>query len=473
MRFYIVRILLLLAVYVISISCEEQQVISNNQVHFTQVDKSNWPIDLSKYLSNVVVRFQYEDDLARSNLFNVIASAKNETNVEIWSNSYLKKSIDLNFINQDFLRNFIEILQKKNNMLGISYKIMIDDLSQAIFETFQEEENSNGDSLEISQDLFFKSYRPLKSIYAWMDLLVQTYPHLISVEWIGQTFEGKDLKAVRISNHNSDITNKKTIVITGGLHAREWISVSSTCYIIYQLLSRYEQSIYGKAKYSKEKYFLDNLDFLILPVMNPDGYEYTWTQDRLWRKNRQETYISRCFGIDIDHSFDYHWTHSDDNPCGEDYSGEAAFESLEAQLWNKYLNDTNKSHNIYGYIDLHSYSQEVLYPYAYSCEQQPRDAENLIELAYGLSKAIRLKSGEHYDVLSACLEKDVDLLPSLGSGSALDYMYHNRAFWAFQIKLRDDGTHGFLLPTKYIQPVGKEIYSAIRYFCTFVLEIGE
>ncbi|GMG33732.1 unnamed protein product [Ambrosiozyma monospora] len=206
-----------------------------------------------------------------------------------------------------------------------------------------------------------------------------------------------------------------------------------------------------------------------MPVMNPDGYDYTWNNDRLWRKNRQETYNPRCFGIDIDHSFDYHFTKSEESSCSEDYAGEGAFESLESHAWDKYLNETRHDHPMYGYIDLHSYAQEVLYPYAYTCEQAPRDKENLLELAYGLSQSIRLNSGKNYGVLSACEDKGADLLPSMGAGSALDYMYHNKAHWAFVMKLRDSGSHGFLLPPKYIAPVGKEIYASIKYFAGFVL----
>ena len=126
-------------------------------------------------------------------------------------------------------------------------------------------------------------------------------------------------------------------------------------------------------------------------------------------------------------------------------------------------------YKIYGYLDFHSYSQEILYPYAYSCEALPRDLENLLELSYGLAKAIRNKSGKTYDVLSSCEDRGSDLTPGLGSGSALDYMYHHRAHWAFQLKLRDTGNHGFLLPPKYITPVGKEAYAALKYFCDFIL----
>ena len=214
---------------------------------------------------------------------------------------------------------------------------------------------------------------------------------------------------------------------------------------------------------------MDHLDFLIIPVFNPDGYVYTWTHDRLWRKNRQQTYFPRCFGIDIDHSFDFQWTGTQDFPCSEDYSGESPFEALEAESWNNYVNMTKGEYKIYGYLDFHSYSQEILYPYAYSCEALPRDLENLLELSYGLAKAIRNKSGKTYDVLSSCEDRGSDLTPGLGSGSALDYMYHHRAHWAFQLKLRDTGNHGFLLPPKYITPVGKEAYAALKYFCDFIL----
>lgn len=100
----------------------------------------------------------------------------------------------------------------------------------------------------------------------------------------------------------------------------------------------------------------------------------------------------------------------------------------------------------------------------------PRDEENLLELAYGLSQAIRLRSGVNYEVMSACEDRGADLLPEMGAGSALDYMYHNKAYSAFVLKLRDSGSRGFLLPSKFIVPVGREVYSAVKYFADFLTE---
>ena len=55
-----------------------------------------------------------------------------------------------------------------------------------------------------------------------------------------------------------------------------------------------------------------------------------------------------------------------------------------------------------GYVDFHSYSQSILYPFAYDCDVLPRDAEDLAEAAWGAAKAARDVHGRYFDVSSAC-----------------------------------------------------------------------
>lgn len=454
-----------------------QNRLFNSQPHYSTLKQSDWPIDLSAYKDQMVVRMRGEMENAlvsqfRSRLVSTDAAwsdvlmTLNQKKFKVWAHNPHGKTVDVQV-------NLAE-LEELMATFGISEpEFVIRDMAQTVFESYPSEEAepfvvedvSTKADFHAMSDIFFKLYRPLSSINAWLELIRQTYPELVQIEELGHTYEGRPYKVIHLADHSTDShSDKKTIVITGGVHAREWISVSTVLYSLYEMLQEYEANPDMQQQWAQ-------LDFLFIPVQNPDGYDYTWTTDRLWRKNRQPTSDSAnsCVGIDIDHSYDYHWTKSEDTACGEDYSGEFPFEAYELKIWSDYLNSTNYSHDVWGYIDLHSYSQEILYPYAYTCQADPRDEENLIELAYGISKAIRMTSRKFYSVLPACVDKDADMIPDLGAGTALDYMYHHKAYWAFQMKLRDSGSHGFLLPDKYIQPVGEEIAAGLKYFVDFIL----
>lgn len=60
------------------------------------------------------------------------------------------------------------------------------------------------------------------------------------------------------------------------MHAREWIGTAVATYILNQLTEK-------NNTYSK---LLEASDWMILPVVNPDGYEFSHIGDRLWRKTR-------------------------------------------------------------------------------------------------------------------------------------------------------------------------------------------
>lgn len=127
----------------------------------------------------------------------------------------------------------------------------------------------------------------------------------------------------------------------------------------------------------------------------------------------------------------------------------------------------------------------MLYPYSYTCDDLPPTLENLEELAAGIAKALRLSHGGKYGykATSACEgnvftaqkhgQSDVRTrLPRMetGGGSALDWFYHEiGAHYAYQIKLRDTGSYGFLLPKENIVPTGKEVLEGVHYLARFLM----
>jgi murein tripeptide amidase MpaA len=52
----------------------------------------------------------------------------------------------------------------------------------------------------------------------------------------------------------------------------------------------------------QNKDILENVDWYFVPVLNPDGYEYTHTEDRLWRKSRSLSNGADCVGVDLNRS---------------------------------------------------------------------------------------------------------------------------------------------------------------------------
>lgn len=134
------------------------------------------------------------------------------------------------------------------------------------------------------------------------------------------------------------------------LYYREWITSATATWFINELLTSRDLVVRDLA---------ENIDWYIIPVLNVDGFVYTHTTDRMWRKTRQPT-SSLCFGTDPNRNFDYLWFTggASNNPCSETYAGPNAFSEPETRALSTYYDSMHK--NVSAYISFHSYGQYLM-----------------------------------------------------------------------------------------------------------------
>lgn len=294
----------------------------------------------------------------------------------------------------------------------------------------------------------FEAYHRYDAIVAYMQDLASTYRDIASVIEIGSTYNGLTIYGLKISSGG---TGKPAILIDGGLHAREWIAPATAVYTINQLVEEASNSD-----------LLEKVDWYIIPVLNPDGYEYSHTTNRLWRKTRSVNRGSSCFGVDPNRNFDYHWmlAGASSIPCSETFAGPEAFSELEAQALRDFVlanRDTIKL-----YLTLHSFGNYILYPWGYTFDL-PDNEEELRSLAEAADEALSTVRGTRYTIGST-----THVLYAAAGASDDWVMGVGGVDLSYTLELPGGGSFGFDLPASEIQVVGQETFLAIRVFVEYV-----
>merc|ERR1712209_42582 len=363
-----------------------------------------------------------------------------ETNLDFWREAAPGQSADV-MVPTRMMKTVTDWLKTHN----IQFEVMVEDVQSLIEETKPKNASSrSGGKMDWSDYYPHEDLNTL--IQGWAD--ANDFASIIN---IGQSYEGRDMNVLAITKAGEGAPN---VWLEAGIHAREWISPAVATFIVNELVQGYDS----------HPDYLDKINWYFPPSANPDGYSYTFSSDRLWRKTRSPQ-SGGCMGVDPNRNWAFHWgeTGVSNNPCTEVYPGEEAFSEVEMRN----IRDFVKTLNPVPVLSqcFHSYSQLWLWPYGYDYGAYPDNWQELEQLAIDASDALYSVHGTVFDPINSA-----DLYPA--SGAADDwYKGVLGSRFAFTTELRDTGRYGFILPPDQIIPSGEEMWAAMEVVIAKLLSL--
>ncbi len=287
--------------------------------------------------------------------------------------------------------------------------------------------------------------------------LQDSYPDLVRVFDIGDSLEQRNIYALKISDNVNTDEEEAEVVFLGCHHAREWISVEVPYFLGKYLVENYNTN-------SEIKALVDQSEIWIVPLVNPDGLEYSIHFYRYWRKNRRDN-GDGTFGVDLNRNYGYLWgldnEGSSPDPSSGVYRGTAAFSESETHT----IRDFFSLRSFQAMISFHSYGRVIIYPWGYT--RAPTEKNDLLfEMAADMSELMQSVNGNFYNYGQA----GVDLY--LTNGDTTDWTFGIYGIPSFTIELPPiDVPHGgFFNPEEDIQPIFNENLPAMLYLIQWSID---
>ncbi|KAL7074098.1 hypothetical protein ACQ4LE_006595 [Meloidogyne hapla] len=383
-------------------------------------------------------------------------------------------------------KNKLSLLQRYLQKNRINFNIIINDVENLIIQRERKNKNilirkhrrrladepiNNREINKIEEEIDFYNYNSYSQMVAWMKSLAKQNPKFVQFISIGKSHEGRGIEGLEIGSRGF---RKRAFWIDGGIHAREWAAPHTALYFINQLVSRY-------GKDEEITRLANEITWIIVPLLNPDGYEFTRSSTnpniRLWRKNRSPTHCVRdqwgrnrcCKGVDLNRNFDFHFKESgsSDDPCSEIYQGKHAFSEPEARAVRDALLSNRYRGRIDGYITLHTYSQIWIHPYGHKRDSYPGDVQDLFSVGQRAATALSSLYGTKYVVGSGA----DTLYPA--SGGSEDWAKESANIkYVYLLELRPDEKNwdGFILDERQLMPTATETWAGVRVVAEAIIQ---
>jgi len=293
-------------------------------------------------------------------------------------------------------------------------------------------------------------YYTFDEIVENLDELHQDYPNLVAEKIsIGQTLEGRDIWALKMSDNPNLDEDEAEVLYTALHHAREPMSYMNLFYYMNWLVENYETD-------QMAKNILDNRELWFIPAINVDGLIYN--QDiapnggGMQRKNGKETCNGGVDGVDLNRNYSFMWgldnQGSSPDGCDETYRGNGPFSEPETAAIEAFVSQ----HDFPVAFNYHSYSNLLLHPYGYT-EPNPMDNDD-IEKFTEIGQELVSENGY-------LLGTGVDILYAV-NGEACDWMYGVHGIFAYTPEV-GSSQDGFWPSTNRIIPLCEENLYANQY----------
>lgn len=219
----------------------------------------------------------------------------------------------------------------------------------------------------------YEGYHTYAEVGAAAAAVAAEYPEIAQRFSIGESYQGRQLWAMKISDNVATDEKEPEVLYDGGHHADEHMGVEMTLRIMHWLVDGYgtDPRITG---------IVDTREIWIVFSTNPDGATYDIKGGRFhyWRKNRQPTPGTDYVGTDLNRNYGYRWGgggRTSTNPAAITYRGPKAFSAPETRAMRDFLASrvVDGRQQIRTHITFHEYGRLVMWPYGYTLRNVPGD----------------------------------------------------------------------------------------------------
>uniref|UniRef100_A0A1B0DRJ9 Peptidase M14 domain-containing protein n=1 Tax=Phlebotomus papatasi TaxID=29031 RepID=A0A1B0DRJ9_PHLPP len=296
----------------------------------------------------------------------------------------------------------------------------------------------------------FTHFWPVDEVNAYIDEVAEANPDQVQVITARYSREVRPINAVKISS--DQFANRPVVFIEAGIRPRDWAGHMVAIRVMHEFFSHYYNYLD----------VLEEIDIIIMPVSNPDGYEFSRNEDRGWTKNRQLNVGSDCVGVSVYHNFAPGFYVTPD-PCEGHFSGPSAMSEQESRAVNHIL----EQFNVIAFFSLQAggaranYGSNILYPFGYRFTVPPNEHE-LFVFGDALSNVFRQAGGRRYSVGPA---HNLWYDPH---GNSLDHASEVRNItFPYTIEMPYFGEHGYDIVESEIEPLVESTLPGFIFIVNF------